>query len=129
VVRGAATHDVTKRGLTAAFFLAIDNVDFLAFKHIAIAAGQRRKCQIGDPSNGSETLSRIQSLADYTIAMLESSFRKRQSTANRTPAKSDCSIIVFGSTTLTGPNTFTYGGLGVCQGFWRERRWGILDAP
>jgi hypothetical protein len=30
------------------------------------------------PSNGSETLSRIQSLADYTIAMLESSFRKRQ---------------------------------------------------
>src|SRR6266478_9433235 len=26
----------------------------------------------------SETLSRIQSLADYTIAMLESSFRKRQ---------------------------------------------------
>src|SRR6266436_2202395 len=29
------------------------------------------------PSNGSETLSRIQSLADYTIAMLESSFRKR----------------------------------------------------
>src|SRR5260221_3508232 len=30
------------------------------------------------PSSGSETLSRIQSLADYTIAMLESSFRKRQ---------------------------------------------------
>ncbi len=30
------------------------------------------------PSNGSETLSRIRSLADYTIAMLESSFRKRQ---------------------------------------------------
>jgi hypothetical protein len=30
------------------------------------------------PSNGSETLSRIQSLADYTIAMLEPSFRKRQ---------------------------------------------------
>jgi hypothetical protein len=29
-------------------------------------------------SNNSETLSRIQSLADYTIAMLESSFRKRQ---------------------------------------------------
>src|SRR5258708_34279647 len=30
------------------------------------------------PSNGSATLSRIRSLADYTIAMLESSFRKRQ---------------------------------------------------
>src|SRR2546429_5779463 len=30
------------------------------------------------PSNGSETLSRIRSLADYTIAMLESSFRKQQ---------------------------------------------------
>jgi hypothetical protein len=29
------------------------------------------------PSNGSETLSRIRALADYTIAMLESSFRKR----------------------------------------------------
>src|SRR5262245_29422920 len=29
-------------------------------------------------SNGSATLSRIRSLADYTIAMLESSFRKRQ---------------------------------------------------
>src|SRR5947209_16173998 len=29
------------------------------------------------PSNGSETLSRIRSLADSTIAMLESSFRKR----------------------------------------------------
>jgi hypothetical protein len=29
------------------------------------------------PSSGSETLSRIRSLADYTIAMLESSFRKR----------------------------------------------------
>jgi transposase InsO family protein len=30
------------------------------------------------PSSGSATLSRIRSLADYTIAMLESSFRKRQ---------------------------------------------------
>jgi len=30
------------------------------------------------PSNGSATLSRIRSLADYTTAMLESSFRKRQ---------------------------------------------------
>jgi hypothetical protein len=30
------------------------------------------------PSNGSATLSRIRSLGDYTIAMLESSFRKRQ---------------------------------------------------
>jgi len=30
------------------------------------------------PSNGSATLSRIQSLADYTTAMLESNFRKRQ---------------------------------------------------
>jgi hypothetical protein len=30
------------------------------------------------PSNGWATLSRIRSLADYTIAMLESSFRKRQ---------------------------------------------------
>ena len=30
------------------------------------------------PSNGSATLSRIRSLVDYTIAMLESSFRKRQ---------------------------------------------------
>jgi hypothetical protein len=30
------------------------------------------------PSNGSATLSRIRSLADYTIAMLESSLRKRQ---------------------------------------------------
>jgi hypothetical protein len=29
------------------------------------------------PSSGSVTLSRIRSLADYTIAMLESSFRKR----------------------------------------------------
>jgi hypothetical protein len=29
------------------------------------------------PSNGSATLSRIRSLADYTTAMLESSFRKR----------------------------------------------------
>src|SRR5258708_33927357 len=29
------------------------------------------------PSSGSATLSRIRSLADYTIAMLESSFRKR----------------------------------------------------
>ena len=29
-------------------------------------------------SNNSETLSRIQSLADYTIDTLESSFRKRQ---------------------------------------------------
>jgi len=29
-------------------------------------------------SSGSATLSRIRSLADYTIAMLESSFRKRQ---------------------------------------------------
>jgi len=30
------------------------------------------------PSNGSATLSRIRSLADYTTAMFESSFRKRQ---------------------------------------------------
>jgi hypothetical protein len=30
------------------------------------------------PSNGSAILTRIRSLADYTIAMLESSFRKRQ---------------------------------------------------
>ena len=35
------------------------------------------------PSNGSETLSRIQSLADYTIAMLESSFRKRHVSGDR----------------------------------------------
>ena len=33
------------------------------------------------PSNGSATLSRIRSLVDYTIAMLESSFRKRQAAA------------------------------------------------
>src|SRR5260370_35058888 len=36
------------------------------------------------PSNGSEALSRIRSGADYTIAMLESSFRKRQQLADRT---------------------------------------------
>ena len=30
------------------------------------------------PSNGSATLSRIRSLVDYTIAMLESGFRKRR---------------------------------------------------
>jgi hypothetical protein len=33
------------------------------------------------PSNGAATLSRIQSLADYTTAMLESNFRKRQGCA------------------------------------------------
>jgi hypothetical protein len=33
-------------------------------------------------SNNSETLSRIQSLADYTIDMLESSFQKRQERAS-----------------------------------------------
>src|SRR5260370_27779119 len=38
----------------------------------------RRMRPADGPSNGSETLSRIRSLADYTIAMLESSFRKRQ---------------------------------------------------
>src|SRR5437667_10398900 len=34
-------------------------------------------------SNNSETLSRIQSLADYTIDTLESSFRKRQAAKRR----------------------------------------------
>jgi hypothetical protein len=34
------------------------------------------------PSNGSATLSRIRFFADYTIAMLESSFRKRQGGSN-----------------------------------------------
>src|SRR5262249_40074633 len=38
----------------------------------------RRMRPADGPSNGSATLSRIRSLADYTIAMLESSFRKRQ---------------------------------------------------
>jgi transposase InsO family protein len=41
-----------------------------------VSLGKDAPCR--RPSNGSETLSRIQSLADYTIAMLESSFRKRQ---------------------------------------------------
>src|SRR5712691_10422438 len=62
------------------------------------------------PSNGSETLSRIQSLADYTIAMLESSFRKRH------PPRVRAAQFVFDD---PGPTTFNvtcaWGSAGIAR--------------
>src|SRR5262249_53554855 len=54
------------------------------------------------PSNGSATLSRIRSLADYTIAMLESSFRKRHPNHRTRRPRGGCGRSVSGSARSRG---------------------------
>src|SRR5215469_4226363 len=59
-------------------------------------------------SNNLETLSRIQSLADYTIDTLESSFQKRQpphcgAARNSASTKASSSVLVFGDLSIFVP--------------------------